>query len=446
MTDINVKALGGQDYFDCIWTVKIGYKEIEEFIDKPKIKSKAKKTKPKGTKSQKYFRLVEGFDKASEKDSRVFSKLEEIGGIIVGTEKGTKGVCAYDFQGFKIGNRKPYEEIDIWGYIDDVPWLKFKENGKWGIMTIAGDIIQDAIFDKLDSHDDGLCAAYAGDRLYLLNSDTGRLVNDNSYDPDRCFIYKGCANVKRNGYEIDVYPDGHEDPSVAKIEFRKFYDYIESNPDAYTAEEQLKKYDEIINMCSTGDNAIAGACYNNMGVIYNNAGDNNTALKLFYKAKSYGSTSATSNIQLIESQQKQERKAAWGQVLNGIGNILGSVCGYTSYDLSNNVNTYSGSSSNDYSNNTGGGSSASTYQNIYDRWERTAKSAYESLTRAGTRTKQNGKDVSGSNSGYWSSQNYVGLKQNLRNAQAEMRKTRQEAKRKGININQSNYETVTVSY
>jgi uncharacterized protein YukE len=183
-----------------------------------------------------------------------------------------------------------------------------------------------------------------------------------------------------------------------------------------------------------------------MGVIYHKAGNLSTALRLFAKAKGYGVSNASQNIAIVESQMKQERRAAWGQALSGIGNILGSVSGNTSYDLNNNINSYSGSGSDNYNSNTGGGASASTYQNIYDRWERTAKSAYESLTRAGTRNKQNGKDVSGSNGGYWNSQNYVGLKQNLRNAQSEMRKTRQEARRKGININQSNYETITVSY
>jgi uncharacterized protein YukE len=424
---------------------KNSYKEIEEFVEKTTTRTRSKKAKSKRENPQKYFRFVSGYGSEAKEDPRVFTKLENIGSINIGTERGTKGVCVYDFQGLKIGNRKPYEEVDIWAYIDEVPWLKFKENGKWGIMTIAGDIVQDAIFDDLGSTYKDLCEAYADNRLYLLNSKTGRLVNNNSYDTDYCHINKGSATVRRNGYEVNVYTDGHEDPSVAKIEFGKFYDYIESNPDAYTAEEKLKKYDEIINMCSTGDNDIIGACYNNMGVIFHDAGDNNTALRLYYKAKKYGNQTAASNIASIESQLKQERKATWGQVLNGIGNILGSVYGYTSNDLSNNVDAYSGSSSNDYS-STGGGSSASTYQSIYDRWERTAKSAYESLTRAGTRTKQNGQDVSGSNNGYWKSQNYVSLKQNLREAQAEMRKTRQEARREGININQSNYETVTVSY
>jgi hypothetical protein len=444
LTDINVKALGGQGYFDCIWTCKIASYDIKEFVDKPTARNK--KTRSRGGKAQKYYRFENGLGMGSEKDTRVFTMLEDIGGVKKGTERGTKGECLYDYQGFKIGNGKPYEEIDVWGYFDGVPWIKFKENGKWGLMTVGGDIVQDAIYDKFDYYKEGLSAAYLGDRLYLINSSTGRLVNDNSYDADECFIYKEVANVKRNGYNVKVYPDGHENPSVARIVFNEFYGVVENNPNAYTDEEKLKKYDAIINMCSTGDNDVAGACYNNMGVIYHKAGNLSTALRLFAKAKGYGVSNASQNIAIVESQMKQERRAAWGQALSGIGNILGSVSGNTSYDLNNNINSYSGSGSDNYNSNTGGGASASTYQNIYDRWERTAKSAYESLTRAGTRNKQNGKDVSGSNGGYWNSQNYVGLKQNLRNAQSEMRKTRQEARRKGININQSNYETITVSY
>lgn len=94
----------------------------------------------------------------------------------------------------------------------------------------------------------------------------------------------------------------------------------------------------------------------------------------------------------------------------------------------------------------GGKHSYEYWKQMYDRWERNAKSCYESLTLNGYKTKTNGKDSGGSAAGTWNSASYTGMKQNLRKAQKEMRETRALARKEGHNIPQSNYETINVSY
>lgn len=110
------------------------------------------------------------------------------------------------------------------------------------------------------------------------------------------------------------------------------------------------------------------------------------------------------------------------------------------------------SSSGEISSSTSGSSSSgrlgkdneALYRSQYARWEERAKDNYEALTRAGTRTSKDGKDISGTANGEWR-HHYPQLKKLLREAQKEMRKIRQDARKDGITIPQSNYETVTVT-
>lgn len=120
-----------------------------------------------------------------------------------------------------------------------------------------------------------------------------------------------------------------------------------------------------------------------------------------------------------------------GQGSNTIGGYGDSYGSYDSYD--------SGSS------NTSGASEA-TLRSIYQKWEARAKDAYDSLTLMGTKVTSKKGDKSGSGGGFWKGSNYVGLKQNLRDAQRQMRHIRSEASSKGFNIPQSKWETATVSY
>lgn len=86
------------------------------------------------------------------------------------------------------------------------------------------------------------------------------------------------------------------------------------------------------------------------------------------------------------------------------------------------------------------------YQEMYDMYARQAESAYRSLTVTGISVTNRNGEKFGSSLGTWQGSNFSGMKSELRRAQNEMRRIRQEAQRKGINIRQSTYETATVSY
>lgn len=86
------------------------------------------------------------------------------------------------------------------------------------------------------------------------------------------------------------------------------------------------------------------------------------------------------------------------------------------------------------------------WMNEYERWERNAKSCYESLTNTGYKTKKDGQDTGGSAAGSWGTVSFSGMQTNLRKAQKEMRNIRTKAGKEGHNIPQSNYETINVSY
>lgn len=98
----------------------------------------------------------------------------------------------------------------------------------------------------------------------------------------------------------------------------------------------------------------------------------------------------------------------------------------------------------------GSGMSEQYYRDMYSRWERNAQSAYNSLTAAGVKVKKkkNGTetDEGGSALGSWGQANFNGMKQEMRQAQNEMRKIRQEARKAGYNIPQSQYENINVSF
>lgn len=444
LTAINVAALGGKDYFDCISHYKLGYIEVKEVTTKS---SNSKKSKAKST-GKKLYKFID--NQQTVNDPRRFTKLESVGSVYIGTEQGTKGVSIYDWQGFKLGGGKSYDAIETWAYIDDIQWFKFKENGKWGIMTVDGDVKLDPNYDEIDNDGDVMSKAIADGKLYLINSSTGHLVNNNAYDTDAFSMSDKYANVRRKGYDVKVYLNGREDPSVAKIAFKNLMAELNSSSNSMSDMAKLQRYREILQLCSTGDNTIAGACYNNIGVIYSNSGDTDTAKQMYIKGKSYGDKTAASNLAGIEANEqaarKEQRSSALRQIFQGIGTVLNAVTGNADYGSSGYDTDYSTGSSASIGNSGGGGTSEATYRSIYSRWEEKAKSAYESLTRAGTRSSKNGKATSGTSGGYWNSQNYTSLKKNLRYAQNEMRKTRQEARQKGINIPQSNYETVSVSY
>lgn len=89
-------------------------------------------------------------------------------------------------------------------------------------------------------------------------------------------------------------------------------------------------------------------------------------------------------------------------------------------------------------------SSFPNYQYLYHRYEKSAKSAYEGLTAVGYKIQDECGHFTGGHSGMSSTISQMGLQKSLTQSQQQMRTIRLEALKYGINIQESQYETVSV--
>lgn len=379
-------------------------------------------------------------------EGEAFSEITTHGIHFVCTRQGETVKRLYNIYGKEVG--EPADEIDMWGYNgDDVPIFKFKKNNKWGLMSCAGNVIQQPKFDHINNMTgtDEVISATIDGKCYALNAQNGLQISNIPYDHiSMVKSNDGFYSVNRLGYSTKIDNKGVEHPSVPELVFNE----IERLPQD-ACDQRIEGYKKCIGLCGNNDRNVLGLCWNNMGVMFMKKGDTASGRACYEKGASYGNQTARSNLAGIKQEERQQTINAVGEFLNNLNQAFngGAAGGTTTFG-----GNYSGSTqpvpsgSSGSSSGKSGDLGLSTYQSIYARWERNAKSNYDSLTRAGVRAKQNGKDVGGSSGGSWRPQNYTGLKQNLRNAQNEMRKIRQEARRYGHNIPQSNYETVTVSY
>lgn len=109
-----------------------------------------------------------------------------------------------------------------------------------------------------------------------------------------------------------------------------------------------------------------------------------------------------------------------------VTSYLGTVC-YTYTEEQRNFAASSSGQYGSYDDENSYSKGSSNYQAMYDKWERQAQRAYESLS---------GHSVSSST--------YISNKRLLRDAQQEMRSIRSKARSNGVYITQSRWETVSV--
>lgn len=209
--------------------------------------------------------------------------------------------------------------------------------------------------------------------------------------------------------------------------------------------------------------------HNNMGIYYASSQDDlKHAINHFTVAHRLDPDNEDfkTNMKSAKSQRNSRR---WNRVLTGLqiagavltigaltysavsGNTVMASSDFTSAGLSSFGDNGSNSSAASYgsspseSSGKKNGLSEATYLDLYRRHEQTAKSCFDGLTVAGSRTQKDGKDVSGSAEGTWGFASFMGMQKNLRVAQKAMRKLRDEARRNGVIIPVSEYESVNVS-
>ena len=182
----------------------------------------------------------------------------------------------------------------------------------------------------------------------------------------------------------------------------------------------------------------------NIGSFYREAGDNESARKYLSIAASHGDEGAKNMLGSIDFEEKYG-KLEMPSLLDIASGLLNTISSIRSGNVTSG-GTVASTGGAVASENVASGRDASYYQSMYNRWDNRAKELYEDLTSRGSRRTKNGTAMSGSSGGYWNGAAYRGMKQNLREAQRNMKRIRMEAKAAGHTISKSNYETVQVSY
>lgn len=250
---------------------------------------------------------------------------------------------------------------------------------------------------------------------------------------------KGVVEIIYNGYSGTYNLLSGKCNSPVKTLFNKAYNDELSFSDA----KRIAIYQEVIALDKILKEGYTGASLNNIGAIYEDAGDEDTAFDYYERSKNAGNETGERNWKRIRNNRRLDRIIAVANAVEGVTSSFVSGMGGT---IPNTVPTGYAQGYGDSNNDSGTGYSSSYYQNQYDNWARRAESVYNSLTNLGSRYKENGKDQRGSTHQSMSSSNYVQQKKCLRSAQNEMRSIRQKARKDGITINQSHWETVSVSY
>ena len=183
---------------------------------------------------------------------------------------------------------------------------------------------------------------------------------------------------------------------------------------------------------------------NNIGLIYEQKGRLETALAFYDQARAKGNNLAENNASRLRAQIRKAKIDGIVTALNQFSQALGNSQDATTTTGNTQLTDDAGIGSSSVG---GSGRSYDYYQSNYNRWEKVARMAYETLTNTGYRTSdKNGKAKGGSSAGSFSSAHYSSIKRNLRNAQKEMRECRREARKDGHTIPESEYETVTTSF
>ena len=282
-------------------------------------------------------------------------------------------------------------------------------------------------------------------RAIVMNSHGFRLIDANGnllsrqfYDDMDISRTTGVVTVKRMGKRTQLDTQGKESPSIANLFFDEAYN---SNNN----EVKIDRDRKVIQADEENVYGLRGKALNNLGLVYEEKGDIEGALSCYQQGMKFGSENAKGNASRVKSQIRQEKLEKLSNALNQLSQALGNS-GSGTQTVSSQSAGYT-SSETEVSSSGSGGHSLDFYQSNYDRWEKVARMAYETLTNTGYKTKdKNGKNTGGGSAGSFSPANYTSLKRNLRNAQKEMRECRQKASRDGYKISQSEYETVTVSY
>ncbi|MGN1156634.1 MAG: hypothetical protein ACI4TK_10685, partial [Agathobacter sp.] len=227
------------------------------------------------------------------------------------------------------------------------------------------------------------------------------------------------------GYTTTIDQLGKEDNSIAKQIFEEAYNLPDDN-----IYEKMALYNLLIEVDCNNKEGYHALALNNIGVMYDNNGDEDTALRFYDKASAMGNSRASSNAAQI---RKARRAAARAERLQRISDALGQINNaLSSYSSTSGYSSYSNSSYNQLqtSGSSGKGGNAGARQSAYNHMANRAASLYSKL-----------KDKNG----------YVGSARThsvdvstYNSLRSKMRNYRISAQRDGITLQKSQYEDLSL--
>lgn len=379
------------------------------------------------------------FFKADKQVGKTYQGIEQLNQCCIISANNKFGVS--DLLGAEIVACE-YDNINVWnvGMGDDI--LLAENQGKYRLLNADGTSLSAKDCDMIFLPSNNVGVAIMGTQYWLIDS-RGNLVSKRGYENIDNYSTNDKIYAELLGYKTELTTDGKEMKPIAKQVFDEAYSMSLSD----NAQEKYDKYMLCISLDPKNREGYRALSLNNIGAMFEDLGDVDKAMGYYEQARNLGNETARKNIKRIKLDRTLNALQQVGNALSQAAQTI-DTSGSNSA-LQQNYNNYGASLNGNYDVTTSGNSTKHSYEfwkQQYDRWERNAKSCYESLTNTGYKTKKDGKDTGGSAAGSWGVVSFSGMKMNLRKAQKEMRETRAKARKDGHNIPQSNYETITVSY
>lgn len=227
------------------------------------------------------------------------------------------------------------------------------------------------------------------------------------------------------GYTTQIDWSGKEEKSIAKQIFDEAYNLPDNN-----IYDKMALYNMLIEVDAENKEGYQALALNNIGVLYRNNGDEDTALAFYDKASAMGNSTASGNAAQIRKARKAaaraERMQRISEALGQINNALSSFSSTTQYSNYSN----GGSNQTQMTGSSGKGGNASARQSAYDHMANRAASLYRNLTDKNGYTgsaRTRSVDVS----------TYNSLRRKMRNY-------RISAQRDGVTLQKSQYEDLSL--
>ncbi|MCQ2255305.1 MAG: hypothetical protein MJZ29_07390 [Bacteroidaceae bacterium] len=352
--------------------------------------------------------------------SEGFSKIEKLGGggFIVTNAKGNQGVFnRYGEQTVKCNSKVElfHKEYGYYSYtVDD----------KMGIVNDKGNVVLLPLYYSVFPYSESIVAIDENDNASLISKDGKDLIPVGKYTKVE-YNQEGLFGHLMF-YDMDFFAS--IDPQTG----------LENEP---TLHRTMVTHAQTLG----ADSPLRGAIYVWAGMFdpdhkveylllqgkqYDEENNEILAERSYKEAANMGSEEAKAILKKKKNDRIMTALEAVGQLLTDAGTAM-SMMNQSSGDVQT----------------SGGKHDKAYYQSMYNKWEAKVASFFGSTTLLGGSGVDKAGNIRGNAGGTKTSgQAFVGMNQNVRQAQRRMREVRNEAKRAGFTIQMSKWETAKATY